>query len=191
MSPAATSRCCPMSILLVDASCLLSAPNPGCVSEHSGSQALQPQRPQSTGHFRPAPPSRKYLPIHAKWKLSTLDGPTTTGFKRQCARPEIEILEAFAFSIDVVSAGQNRGMETPSKTRLSGQTQGRNPTQGSRGTPSCSCPATPFRDEARTRQGNGRSRTGCSPLKRLHRPCHHDEACRRWRERDQSSVPLA
>ena len=59
-----------------------------CVSEHSGSQALQLQRPENTGHLWSAPRSRKHLPIRSKWKLSTLDGPTTTESKKPSVNPE-------------------------------------------------------------------------------------------------------
>jgi hypothetical protein len=62
-----------------------------CVSWHSGSEALQLQRPECAGHFRATPPSRMRLPIRSEWKLSTLDGPTTIESKRQSARPGIEI----------------------------------------------------------------------------------------------------
>jgi len=51
----------------------------------------QLQRPESTGHFRAAPPSRMALPIRSKWKLSTLDGPTATESKKQSANPETAI----------------------------------------------------------------------------------------------------
>jgi hypothetical protein len=36
-------------------------------------------------------PGRKHLPIRSEWKLSTLDGPTTTESKKQSANPETEI----------------------------------------------------------------------------------------------------
>ena len=60
-----------------------------CVSGHSGSRPLQLQHPESRGHFRGVAPSLKRLPIRSKWRLSTLDGPTTTASKRQSANPEI------------------------------------------------------------------------------------------------------
>jgi len=46
--------------------------SPCYVSEHSGREALQLQRLESTGHFRAAPPSRMRLPIRSKWKLSRM-----------------------------------------------------------------------------------------------------------------------
>jgi hypothetical protein len=64
---------------------------PCCVSEHSGSQALQLQRLESAGHLRVAPPSRRRLPIRSKWKLSALDRPTTTESKKPSAKPAIGI----------------------------------------------------------------------------------------------------
>jgi hypothetical protein len=82
-------------------------------SEHSGREALQLQRPESAGHFRAAPPSRMRLPIRSKWKLSTLDGPTTTESKRQSAGPEIEI------SIQTLSNQSTQKPEAPEgPTRL-------------------------------------------------------------------------
>jgi hypothetical protein len=59
------------------------------VSEHSGLKALQLQRPENTDHFRAAPPSCMHRLIRAKWKLSTLDAPTTTESKRQSANPGV------------------------------------------------------------------------------------------------------
>jgi hypothetical protein len=58
---------------------------------------MQLQRPESAGHFRAAPPPRTPPPIRSKWKLSTLDGPTTIESKKQSVNPETEILEGFAF----------------------------------------------------------------------------------------------
>ena len=63
--------------------------SPCYVSEHSGREALQLQRLESTGHFRAAPPSRMRLPIRSKWTLSALDGPTTIESKKPSANLEI------------------------------------------------------------------------------------------------------
>ena len=60
---------------------------------------MQLQRFESTGHFRATPPPRKRRPTPSKWKLSTLDGPTTTESRRPSANPETAILEGFAFSL--------------------------------------------------------------------------------------------
>ena len=60
-----------------------------CVSGHSGREALQLQRLESTGHFRVGPPSRMRLPIRSKWTLSALDGPTTIESKKPSANLEI------------------------------------------------------------------------------------------------------
>ena len=47
---------------------------PCYVSSHSGLEALQLQRPESTGHFRTAPAFPADLPMHQKWPLHSPGG---------------------------------------------------------------------------------------------------------------------
>ncbi len=49
-------------------------PQPSCVSEHSGVQALQLQRLENAVQFGLGASSLTWLPIHNGWKLITLDG---------------------------------------------------------------------------------------------------------------------